>query len=88
MATKGYEFQSEFAKKFIAEGEAIGEARGEARGEVKGQAKLLLKMLQIKGFSLTEAQRQRVMSCADEAQFDIWAGRVLTARSVEDVFAE
>lgn len=72
MATKGYEFQSEFAKEFIA----------------KGEARLLLKQLQLKGFTLTDAQRLRVMSCVDETQFDTWAGRVLTARSVEDVFAE
>lgn len=76
MAIKNYEFQSEFAKEFIAKGKA------------SGQATLLLKQLQLRGFALTEEQRQRVLTCTDDGRFELWAERVLTARSVEDVFAE
>jgi hypothetical protein len=84
MATTGYEFQSEFAREFISK----GKAEGIAEGKVEGKAETLFKLLQLKGLEPSDSQRQRVLSCTDPVQLDTWSGRVLTARSVEDVFAE
>ncbi|MDC0669615.1 hypothetical protein [Nannocystis radixulma] len=65
-----------------------GIAEGEAKGIAKGKADLLLKLLQLKGFTLAADQRQRVLDCQDEALLDRWAGRVLTATRPDDVFAD
>ena len=36
----------------------------------------------------TEAQRERVLGCGDEATLDGWIARVLDARTLEDVLGE
>ena len=86
-----YQFQSDFARKYIAmgkaEGEAEGEARGEARGKVVGEAQLLLKQLRFKGFTVSPELVARVESCQDLAVLDLWAERVLSASTLDDVFA-
>ena len=71
-----------------AEGMAEGRAEGRAEGEVLGEAKMLLKLLQLKGFALTEVQRERVMACRDTALLEAWAERVLGAQSLDAVFAD
>jgi hypothetical protein len=83
MATANYEFQSDFARKYIAEGEARGEARGQARGI--GEA--LLAVLAQRGFALGDADRRRILECRDLDQLQVWLGRVLTAKSLAEVFA-
>jgi len=83
-----YEYQSDFARKYIAMGRAEGEARGEARGKVAGEAQLLLKQLRFKGFTVAPELVVRVESCQDLPQLDLWAERVLTASTLEDVFAD
>jgi len=80
---KPYVYQSGFASTFIA----IGKAEGEALGEVRGEAKLLLKQLRFKGFVVSPELAARVESCGDIAQLDRWAERVLTASTLDDVFA-
>ncbi|HEY8375161.1 MAG TPA: hypothetical protein VIK91_01675, partial [Nannocystis sp.] len=74
------------ARQWAAQGEAKGRAEGEAKGMAKGEATILLKLLQLKGFAVLEELRQRILECTDCAQLEEWAGRVLTARSLEDVF--
>lgn len=82
-----YEYQSDFARKCFSEGLEQGLERGMEKGKARGKAEMLLKLLQLKGFALTEEQRQRVLECGDEAALDGWAGRVLDARALADVFA-
>jgi hypothetical protein len=43
-----------------------GIAEGEAKGITLGKADMLLKLLQLKGFAVTDAQRGRVLDCRDE----------------------
>lgn len=65
-----------------------GIAEGEAKGLLKGKADILLKLLQLKGLVLDAEQRQRVLDCRDEALLDLWAGRILTATRLDQVFAD
>lgn len=95
MQQQKYEYLSEFARRYVAQGRAKGEAEGRAKGEAEGRAKGeargraqgLLLALEIKGFEVTDALRERILSCTDSAQFDVWYSRVKSAQRVEDVFA-
>ena len=74
MNKANYEFQSDFARKYFS------------MGEVKGEAKLLLKQLRFKGFTVSPELAARVESCQDLDQLDLWAERVLTATTLDDIF--
>lgn len=80
MRPANYEFQSDFARKYFSE--------GKAEGEVAGKADLLLKLLQLKGLAPTPELRARVLACTDEATLERWAGRVLVASGLDEVFAD
>jgi hypothetical protein len=79
MAQQGYEYVSEFARQFVAEG------RKEGREE--GQKETLIELLGEKFGELADEVRERVRA-ADGAQLRIWLKRVLTAQTLEQVFAE
>ena len=93
MNSGSYEYQSDFARKYvaqgraegIAQGKAEGEAKGKAEGEAKGEAQALLTILTVRGLPVTEAQRQRILSCADLAQLDRYLRRAVSAASTEEV---
>lgn len=89
MASTRYEYQSDIARKWFGEGMEQGmekgKAEGQAEGLARGKAEVLLKLLQLKGFALTDAARERVLGCTDLAQLDAWVERVLAAGSLEDV---
>lgn len=65
-----------------------GIAEGEVKGRVAGKAELVLKQLQLKGFTLTDGQRQRVLDCRDEAVLETWAARVLVATRLDEVLTD
>jgi hypothetical protein len=77
MATAGYEYQSDFARKYFAE--------GKAEGKTEGQAEVLLKLLELKGFVLSQEDRERILGCRDVDQLSAWVDRVLAAASLSDV---
>jgi hypothetical protein len=58
-------------------------AKGVARA-----AGMLLKMLALKGFTPTAAQRERILSCTDPDTLDAWTDRLLTANTLEEVFTD
>jgi hypothetical protein len=70
------------AQKLTAE----AEARGEARGEAKGKAELLLRQLGLRFGPLSDAAREQVLHAPPE-RLDIWADRVITAHSLEEVLS-
>ena len=75
MAQQGYEYVSEFARQFVAE------------GREEGQKEVLIEQLGLKFGELADEVRERVRA-ADGVQLRIWLKRVLTAQSIEQVFAE
>jgi hypothetical protein len=61
---------------------------GEARGEAKGEAKSVLKLLDARHLAPSDEQRERVLSCTEAAQLDLWLVRAATAATIAEVFAD
>ncbi len=58
------------------------------QGMAEGEAKAVLRLLAARGLGLSEAQRERVTSCTDSAQLDLWFDRAITASTAAEVFAD
>jgi hypothetical protein len=74
---------SEYEKTFI---ERIHD-EGIAEGEAKGKAEGVLKLLDASGLAPSLEQRERVASCTDPVQLDLWFDRAITAGTAAEVFA-
>ncbi len=75
---------------FIQQGEAEGFAKGFAGGRAKGRAYVLSRQLTLKFGPLPEHIVARIRAAfVDEHRdvFDTWLERVLTAESLDEVFA-
>ncbi len=72
---------------FVSELRAEAEAQGEARGEARGEAKMLLRFLEIKGITVTQEARARIIGCTDARQFDEWALRCEDITTIDELFA-
>jgi len=70
-----------------AKGRAEGEAKGRAEGRAEGEASLLETLLTRKFGQLPEAVRVRLHS-ATPTDIERWAERVLTASTLDAVFAD
>lgn len=76
MQTDPYrEYQSAFARKYVAEGVAEGEARA------------VLRLLARRGLTVSEEQRERVLSCRDLPTLEAWFDRAVVASDADEVFA-
>lgn len=73
--------------KGMAEGRAKGRAEGRAEGLLEGEARLLLRVMEQRGFEVSDAVRARVMSCTESDQLEAWTDRTLKADSLDEVFA-
>jgi hypothetical protein len=69
MASKKYEYQSEFAKRYFGQGEA----------------QALLLVLDARGVDVPEEVRQRILRCTDLAVLDAWLARAANAKTVAEV---
>jgi uncharacterized protein DUF4351 len=65
----------------------FGEDQGLLKGRLEGEAKLLLRLLTLRFQSVPDGVVARVRS-ASEADLERWGDRVLTATSLDDVFAD
>jgi predicted transposase YdaD len=63
---------------------AQARAEGRAEGQVEGQAELLLKQLRLRFGALSPEVEERVRTASVE-QLDVWAERVLSAASLQEV---
>lgn len=69
-----------------ARGIAEGNANGRAEGKAEGKAELLLRLLLSKFGAVTDATRDEILKASPE-RMDVWAERVLTATSIEEILA-
>ena len=68
-----------------AKGKAEGEAKGKAEGEAKGKADAVLRLLALRGISVTAPQQARILGCTDLASLNRWLERALSATSADDL---
>jgi hypothetical protein len=71
---------SEYEKTFI---EKIHD-----EGKSEGIAEALLRLMFARGLAPSQAQQNRVTSCTDSAQLDLWFDRAVTAVTAAEVFAD
>ncbi|MEU4653008.1 hypothetical protein AB0G32_03495 [Streptomyces sp. NPDC023723] len=57
-------------------------------GEAKGKAEGVLRVLEVRGFSVSDDVRARVTDCKDLARLDDWLDRAGTVERMEDLFVE
>jgi len=81
------ELMSRAEARGVARGVAMGEAKGEARGEAKGEQTVLLRLL-TRRFGPLPADVEARVRQADTARLELWADRVLEARTLDEVLAE
>jgi len=80
MGQQNYEFQSEFAQRFIAQGRDEGRAQG--------RRATLLAVIEARGLTLTDTERQRIESCTDAETLDRWARAAAVASNSQSLFEE
>ena len=83
VTTYAERWYAENGEKFFAE----GEAKGEAKGKVKGKAETLMKLLRLRFGDLPKEVGTRIAQ-ASIAELDVWAERVLTAETLDEVFKD
>lgn len=76
MASRNYEYQSDFARRYFGEGRAEGEAEA------------ILKVLATRNIDVPADARERILSCKDLALLDTWLTRAVTARNASEVLGE
>jgi hypothetical protein len=75
MATDTYLYQGKYAQSLIAEGKAEGEAKG------------VLLVLESRGLTLSESDRERILGCTDTATLERWLQRAALVDSVDKLFS-
>lgn len=89
-----YQYQSNFAKQWIAfgkqegkvEGRLEGKVEGKVEGRLEGERILVLKLLKIKFRKVSKAALERIEK-ASMPELELWAGRILIANTLDEVFA-
>lgn len=79
MNLQNYEVRSEYLRKLKAEGRAEGRAEGLGRA--------VLEVLEARGLSVTDEQREMVTRCADVDTLLAWLQRAVTASRPDELFA-
>jgi hypothetical protein len=79
MLPSGYEFQYEPYRRLQLQGQA-------SRAESKAEA--VLEVLDARGVSVTDAQRERVLACTDLDALRTWVRRAATVTSADELFVD
>jgi hypothetical protein len=81
---KGYVFQSDFAKKYIA----LGRDQGRDEGRAEEAARAVLTALRVRGITVPDAARERILAQKDLERLERWYERAILAVSVAEVLGE
>ena len=57
-------------------------------GEATGEARAILAVLDARGVTATEEQRQRILSCTDLDQLTVWVRKAVALADVEELFSQ
>ncbi len=89
LAERVTEWTQKWKLEGLREGLREGEAKGEARGEAKGRSAILNRLLSKRfGQGILDIRVQERLRTATPEQLDLWAERILDAKTIDDVFAE
>ncbi|MFJ8155685.1 hypothetical protein [Streptomyces sp. NPDC094468] len=55
-------------------------------GEAKGRAEDILRILDLRGVAVAEADRERALACEDLDTLGVWFDRAVTATGAEELF--
>ena len=78
MASRTYEYQSEFVRKFVFQGRAEGQAQEEVHA--------IVEVLDARGFEVSDDLRTRIAQCSDLEQLRQWHRRAVTVEALGDLF--
>ena len=81
---KGYEYQSDFAKKYVAQ----GRTEGHIEGRTEEAARALLTVLRVRGITVPDAVRERILAQKDPERLEEWLERAAVASSVNAILDE
>jgi hypothetical protein len=73
-------------KRLQAERDERAFAESFEKGEAIGIAKTIISVLEARGLTVTESQRQRVLDCTDVTQLNRWVDRSVTITDVAALF--
>ncbi|MEA2604880.1 MAG: hypothetical protein QOF89_5872 [Acidobacteriota bacterium] len=88
LAAKGDPTLQRREDKARSEGKAEGRTEGREEGRLEGRAEFILTLLEMRGLTVSTAQRQEILSCYDLARLDRWLHRAAVASSVDKVLSE
>jgi hypothetical protein len=71
-----------------AEGKAEGVAEGKVRGVAEGEAKGVLRVLEVRGLTVSDDVRTRITTCTDLGSLGDWLDRAGTVTHAEELFGE
>ncbi|MFF4310731.1 hypothetical protein ACWDFR_29835 [Streptomyces sp. 900105755] len=79
-----------YTPRFPGSGTLIEETliEGESKGRAKGRAEDILRILDLRGVEVAEADRERITACADLGTLGTWFDRAVTATSAQELFAD
>jgi hypothetical protein len=75
------------AEQLIQRGKALGRVEGKVEGKAEGKAEGVLAVLEARGLTLTQEQRQRILDSKDTAELDRWLRRAVTIETASDLFS-
>ncbi|MFJ4951286.1 hypothetical protein ACIP6J_23935, partial [Streptomyces sp. NPDC088760] len=65
-----------------------GREQGLEQGRIQDRQEMTLRILEWRGISVPEEVRQRVGTCTDLGQLEVWAQRAVHATEATELFAE
>ena len=85
MKASTFPYVSEVRQESLAKGREEGLEKGrEERFEHETRA--VERVLDKRGIAMTAADRERILSCRDEATIDAWLDRMVTVETVAELF--
>ena len=76
------------AERWMEQGKKEGEKEGKKEGKLEGQGVMLKRQLHKRFGNIMDIRIQERLRNATPEQFELWADRILDAKSIEEIFAE
>ncbi|MFC9928794.1 hypothetical protein [Streptomyces sp. NPDC127190] len=83
-----YFWRHPLAEQVREEGRQQGLKEARERGRVQARAEMVLRLLEWRGIPVPDAVRDRVTTCTDLDQLQLWAQRAVHATDAAQLFAD